>query len=49
MGTTSLHQLQHQRTSAFGLFDTVDLRDVRMVQAGEDLCFPLEPSQPIRI
>ena len=44
-----LHQLQHQRTGAFFFFDAVDLHDVGMVQAGENLRLSLEPGQPIRI
>ena len=43
------HQLQHQGPRVFGCLDAVDLRDVGMVQAGEDLGFPLEPGQAIRI
>ena len=44
-----LHQLQHQGTGAFVFFNAVDLRDVRMVQAGKDLGLALKPGQPIRI
>ena len=44
-----LHQLQHQRTSVFGFLDTVNLRDVWMVEAGEYLRLSLEPGETIRI
>ena len=44
-----LHQLQHQRTGCVRFFEAVDGRDVRVAQAGENLRFPLEPRQPIRI
>ena len=38
-----------QRTSVVSLFETVDSRNVRVVQAAEDVRLALEPSQPIRI
>ena len=43
------HQLQDQRLYAIGLLDAVDLCDVRMVQAGENLRFTLEPGEPVRV
>ena len=43
------NQLQHQRTGALRLFQAVNLGDVRMVQAGKNLRFALEPCEPIRI
>jgi hypothetical protein len=45
----SLDQLQHQRPRAVGFLDAVDGGDVRVVEAGEDLRFPLEPREPIRL
>ena len=42
-------QLQYQRPSTAAFFDTVDLRDVRMIETGEDLRLALEPSKSIRI
>ena len=44
-------QLEHERTGAVSLvfFSAVDLRDVRVVEAREDLRFPLEPGQPIGV
>jgi len=45
----SLDQLQHQRPRAVGFLDAVDGGDVRVVEAGEDLRFPLEPREPIRV
>ena len=44
-----LHQFQHQSTGALVFLDAVDLCDVRVVEAGKDLRFPLEPGQSIRI
>ena len=44
-----LDQLQHQRTGIVTFLNAVDLRDVRMVQAGKNLRLSLEPCQPIRI
>ena len=45
----AFHQLQDQRLGVFALLDAVDLRNVRVVQAGEHLRFPLEPGEPIRV
>ena len=45
----SFDQFEDQRLHAVGFFEAVNLRDVRMVQRGEDLGFALEASQPIRI
>ena len=45
-----LDQLHHERDARRrDLFEAVDLRDVRMVQRGEDFGFALEPRQPIGI
>ena len=44
-----LDQLQDQCPRPFGFLDAVDLRDVGMVEAGEDLSLPLEPGEPIRV
>ena len=44
-----LHQLQHQGPRIVGFLDAVDRGDAGVVQTREDLRFPLEPGQPIRI
>ena len=43
------NQLQHQRPRALGFLDAVDGGDAGVVEAGKNLCFPLEPGQAIRI
>ena len=47
----TVNELQDERTGAVSLvlFNAVDLRDVRMVEAGENLGFALEPGQPIGV
>ena len=45
----AIHELQDERPRPLGLFDAVDLRDVGVVQRGEDLCLPLEPGEAIWI
>ena len=45
----TLDQLQHQRPHAAVFLDAVDLRDVRVVERGQQLGLPLEPGQPIGI
>ena len=42
-------EFQDERLGVVALLDAVDLRDVRVVEAGEDVRFPLEPGQPIRV
>ncbi len=42
-------QLQDQRPRPLGLLDAVDLGDVGVVEAGEDLRLPREPGEPIWI
>ena len=44
-----LDQLQDQRPDAIRLLQAVDGADVRMVQRGQHLGFPLEPRQPIGV
>ena len=44
-----LDQLQHQRTRAVPLFESVYRCDVGMVQAGEDFGLAFKPRKPIRI
>ena len=44
-----LDQLQHQSTGALAVLKAMYGSDVRMVQAGENLGFTLEPCEPIRI
>ena len=45
----AVDELHDQRQAAAGVLDAVDLRDVRMVQRGEDLGFALEARQPFLI
>ena len=42
-------QLQHQRPRPLGFLDAVDLGDVGVVEAGEDLRLPREPGEAVRI
>ncbi len=52
MRSASVGPSTSSRTRArvpFGLLDAVNLRDVRMVQAGKNLRLSLKPSEPIRI
>ena len=42
-------QLQNERLGIVGRLDAVDRGNPRMVEAGEDVGFPLEASQPIRV
>ena len=44
-----LDQLQHQRPHPLGFLDAVDGGDVGMVEAGENLRFPREPGEPVRV
>src|SRR5207249_913474 len=43
------HVLHHQVMRLAGLLDAVDLRDVGMVQSGQELGFALEARQPLRV
>ena len=45
----TFNELHDQRTHATGFFEAVDMRDVRMVQGGENFRFPLEASEPLGI
>ena len=40
-------QFHDQRTHVAGVGDAVHVRDVRVVERGEHVRFPLEPRQPI--
>ena len=40
-------ELHHEGLDAVALFQSVDGRDVRMVQGGEDFGFALKPREPI--
>ena len=42
-------QLHHQRVRITAFLESVNVRDVRMVECGEGLRFAREPRQPIRI
>ena len=45
----ALDQLHHERVGAAGVFNAVDVRDVGMVQSGEDLGFSVEPGETLRL
>ncbi len=42
-------QLQNQCLGVVRFLDAVDGGEARVVEAGEDLRFPLEPGEPIRV
>jgi len=41
----TIHQLHHQRTQVAGFLEAVNLRDVRMIEAGEHLRLAIEPGE----
>jgi hypothetical protein len=43
----ALYELHHERLDAGGVFQSVDGRDVRMVQRSEDFGFALKAREPI--
>ena len=45
----SLDQFHHERDGARALFEAVNLRDVRMVQGGEDFSLALKPRESVRV
>jgi hypothetical protein len=45
----ALDQLHHDAGRPVDLLEAVDLRDVRMVQRSEDLCFPLESGKAVGV
>ena len=45
----TFNKFHDQRTHGTGFFEAVDMRDVRVVQGGENLRFPLESSEPLGI
>ena len=45
----ALDELHDQRTDTVGFFETVDVRDVGMIQRRERLRFAREPRESIRI
>src|SRR5262245_56650979 len=45
----TLDQLHHQRTRAFAFFETVNRRDVRVIERREDLRLASEAGQPVRV
>ena len=45
----ALDEFHHQRADASAVFQAIDVRDVRMVERGEDLRFALEPGEAIGI
>ena len=46
---SALDQLHDESRGAVALLQTVDLRDVRMIERGEDFGFTLEARQPLAI
>ncbi len=44
-----LDELHHERARAATLFEAVDLRDVRVIERGQELRFALETREPIRV
>ena len=45
----AFNELHHQRPDPPSFFEAVDLCDVRVVQGGENLRFPLESGEPLWI
>ena len=45
----TLNQLHHERLGAVVFFQAVHVRDVWMIERGEDLCFALKSSEPFRV
>ena len=45
----ALDELEHERADAAGLLESVDRRDVRVVQRGQQLGFTLEAAHPLRV
>ena len=45
----TVRQLHYDCVQSVGLLETVNSRDVGVVQGGEDASFALEPREPIRI
>ena len=45
----SFHQLEHQRMRAARVLETVNRRDVWMIQRGKHLCLAAEPCEPIGV
>ena len=43
------HQFHHERGNALALLQTEDLRDVWMIERGEDFGLALEPGEPIPV
>ena len=45
----ALDQLEHERVGLAAVFESVNRRDVRMIERGEELRFPFETSQAIGV
>ena len=45
----ALDEFHHERTDTVGFFETVDVRDVGMIQRRESLRFAREPREPFRV
>ena len=44
-----VYQLHHQRAHTPGLFNTMDVRDVWVVEGGKDSCLPVESREALRV
>ncbi|MEO6236337.1 MAG: hypothetical protein ABIQ52_05015 [Vicinamibacterales bacterium] len=44
-----VNELQHERAYAAGLFEAVNMRDMRMVEGGEYFRFAREPREPFGV
>ena len=45
----ALDQFHHQRPNTTGFFEAVNVRDIRIVQGHERLCFAGEPGQAVGV
>ena len=45
----TLDELHHKGRDAVGVFQSIDGRDVRMIQRGKDFSFALKAGQPVRV
>ena len=48
-GPRTFDELHHERASALIVFKAVDLRDVRMIERGDELRFPTEACEAFRL
>ena len=45
----TVDQLQDERVHTIGILETVDRRDIWMIERCEDLCFPPEAREPVSV